>query len=510
MKTDSLSLYEIACHFCVSHIPGASIPATRLSKILESILHERSLTPLALEYLQKKNLPGLYLLATGRISYQDYLSALDPALVDKEQCARKEYLAQEAAKKARQLETQRQHQAAIKARKEREAARKAELKQKQQTAETARLAWEAKWQLQSEKNRQAAEAAYKIRIQTPGYTEPTATEIAQYFRIRDPKALASPFSNILSALYQGRPLPEGYLPLLKLRSQQLHQLAIGQTTYESYILELERAEIALQQAEITRLEQIENQKRRREQAEAARIARESDPAYIARKKREEKCLKYGISYSEQLPEQLFLILEKLDSSTALSPDEFTWLISVGKRYYTQQVKRGYHRLEAQQCADNFKHTKDPWKAINGSAHYRKCDEPIEALDLLDQIVLPNASPAKLKSALSTTRGGVMRDLDRRTEAVSLGEQAHQLTPKDFRPCTLLGAVHMELGFYNLGHEWYQKAIERGATEKSVDSDIKRIYQQADKATREKMKAALLAEDPERFNWVKEKKHRKPR
>ena len=516
MEVKPPSFYEIACHFCVSHITGATIPATRLSKILDTLFHEKPLTPLSLKYLQQQNLPGLYLMATGRVSYQDYLAALDPALVSREQASRREFLAKEAErlaqeqklrlkKQKRQLEEQNRQQAQKAARAAQDDARRAEFKREQQAAEAARLSLEAAWQEQGEKNRKTAEAAYRMRMEAPGFQEPTAEEIAKYFRIRDPKALTSPLSNILNALYQGRPLSVAYLNYLKLSLRQLHQLAIGQTTYLSYISDIDRAEAAREQAEATRLAQTESRRLLRQQPEAARIARKNDPAYIARKKHEAVCRKYGSTYSDQTPDTLLLILDKLDSDTILSADEYAWLISAGKRYYTDQVKRGYHRCEAIQCISEFNRTQAPWNAINGSAHYRKCDMPAEALDLLDRVKLSGSTSAKLKSALLTTRGGVMRDLHRHTDSISLGEQAHKLTPKNFRPCTLLGAVNMELGNYSLGHEWYQKALERGATEKSVDSDLKRIYRQANKTTRENMKAFLLAEDPIRFGWVKDQK-----
>lgn len=509
MEVNHPTFYEIACHFCVSHIPGATIPATRLSKILEAIFHGKPLTPLSLKYLQQQNLPGLYLLTTERISYQDYLAALDPALVSREQAARREYLAKEAERLAqeqeRQLAERSRRQAEKAARTARDAARRAEFKREQQAAEAARLSLAATWQKQGEKNRQAAEAAYRMRMETPGYQEPTAKEIAMYFRIRDPKALTSPLSNILNALYQGRPLSAAYLNYLKLGLSHLHRLAVGQITYESYILELDRAEAERKQAEAARLAEIESRRLLREQAEAARIARENDPAYIARKKLEAVFRKYGCTYSDQTPDTLLLILDKLDSDTALSADEYAWMISAGKRYYTEQVKRGYHRCEAIQFLNEFNRTQDPWSAINGSAHYRKCDMPAEALHLLDRVKLSGSTPAKQKSALLTTRGGVMRDLHRHIDAISLGEQAHRLMPKDFRPCTLLGAVHMEQGNYSLGHEWYQKGLERGATERSVDNDLKRIYRQANKPAREAMKAWLLAEAPLRYGWIKNQK-----
>lgn len=46
----------------------------------------------------------------------------------------------------------------------------------------------------------------------------------------------------------------------------------------------------------------------------------------------------------------------------------------------------------------------------------------------------------------------MRDAGRLTEARTLGLEAHELTPSDFRPCTLLGAVSMGLGNLAAGHK----------------------------------------------------------
>ena len=34
---------------------------------------------------------------------------------------------------------------------------------------------------------------------------------------------------------------------------------------------------------------------------------------------------------------------------------------------------------------------------------------------------------------------------------------------------------METDRYDLGQEWYAKAIERGASERSIDSDLRSIY-----------------------------------
>lgn len=95
----------------------------------------------------------------------------------------------------------------------------------------------------------------------------------------------------------------------------------------------------------------------------------------------------------------------------------------------------------------------------------------------------------------------MRDLQRWEEALRLGEKAHALEAGDYRPCTLLGAIHMETGNYSLGQEWYAKAVERGATVDSVDQDLRNIFNRADQAKKAEMREFLLREDAVRYAWV---------
>ena len=84
-----------------------------------------------------------------------------------------------------------------------------------------------------------------------------------------------------------------------------------------------------------------------------------------------------------------------------------------------------------------------WQAINASAHLRKCGAAGEALDLLASVPVQRLASPKPHSALLTTRGGALRDLQRRPEALQAGEAAHALLDRDYRPCTLLGALHMQ-------------------------------------------------------------------
>ncbi|MBK6999493.1 MAG: hypothetical protein IPH35_05850 [Rhodoferax sp.] len=74
-------------------------------------------------------------------------------------------------------------------------------------------------------------------------------------------------------------------------------------------------------------------------------------------------------------------------------------------------------------------------------------------------------------------------------------------PRDFRPCTLLGAVNMEMGNYGIGQEWYRKAEDRGATRDVIDHELRVIFRRADKTKRAEIKAFLLGEDPVRYEWV---------
>jgi hypothetical protein len=98
----------------------------------------------------------------------------------------------------------------------------------------------------------------------------------------------------------------------------------------------------------------------------------------------------------------------------------------------------------------------------------------------------------------------MRDLGRWNEALRLGEQAHG-SPDDYRPCTLLGAVHMEMGDYGLGQAWCAKAVERGATTDSVDQELRSIFFRAAQVKQAEMREFLLRQDPVRYAWVRPKR-----
>jgi hypothetical protein len=356
--------------------------------------------------------------------------------------------------------------------------------------------------------------------------DPSRIDLASKYFVTDlPGAIipATRLHNILENLEQGRTLSEH--PLMYLQQHgltALQQLARGEITYEAFCktaaeeqaMREQLVEAERQKEEAARLRKIEEDKAReairkakyerdRQCAEEARRKRESDPKYIAKMKNQQLRLRYGL---DQFIERQFFaglmdILHRLDDGNRLSDEDILWLTTEGKDYYNDILQAAFHEREAEFYTTEYKRTSDPWNAVNASGHYRKCNQAKKAHDLLISIPVGRQKASKLNSAICTTHGGVMRDLNRFDEALEFGGQAHALTPKDFRPCTLLGALNFEMGNYDIGKDWYVKATERGASERLIDYDLRGIFLRAAKAKREEIKVFLLREDPVRYKWV---------
>lgn len=195
------------------------------------------------------------------------------------------------------------------------------------------------------------------------------------------------------------------------------------------------------------------------------------------------------------------ILRKLDSSRRLSDVDQVWLKGQGRDYASQEILHAHHRLEADHFLKEFRTTGDVWQLVNASGHLRKCEAAEEAHKLLTNIKDSAVKQIKLKAAVRTTHGGVMRDLRRYDAAFRLGEEAHELRPSDFRPCTLLGALYMETGNTWLGHEWYVKAEERGARTDSIESEIRSILRRMPLESRKEAISQLMSIDPLEYAWL---------
>lgn len=322
--------------------------------------------------------------------------------------------------------------------------------------------------------------------------------------------------NAIDALQRGRPLSTLALEYLQQQGlAALHQFARGEITYETFCklavaerVTREHAAAAERRSEEARQEAREaawavQHDRRARQAEAARRARETDPKYIAQQEGRRLRARYGLDdFVEQpLLARVMAILRSLDEGNRLTVDDVLWLETDGRICYSGPLRSAFHEREAEYLSAEYMRTGDPWNAVNASSQYRKCDQPEKARALLTSLPLDAHASPKLGSAIQTTHGGVLRDLGRLDEALELGHRAHALMPRDFRPCTLLGAVYIESGELEKGWEWYSKAAERGATEQSVDHDLRGIFARADPARRAEIRAFLLREDPARYRWV---------
>ncbi|MCB1400155.1 MAG: hypothetical protein KDJ82_09945 [Rhodobacteraceae bacterium] len=188
------------------------------------------------------------------------------------------------------------------------------------------------------------------------------------------------------------------------------------------------------------------------------------------------------------------LLKQVAAEKRIQPEDVAWLSTEAPDCWTEKLQQAWHRVEALALSEEWERTSDVWAAVNASGHWRKADQPGKALELTGAALAISGLAGKPKSALSTTRGGAMRDVGRLAEAKKLGLDAHMLTPTDFRPCTLIGAVSMELGDLAAGHDWYTKAEELGAERGAIDHELRSLLVRSNPDAQERLRAFLLAQD----------------
>lgn len=193
------------------------------------------------------------------------------------------------------------------------------------------------------------------------------------------------------------------------------------------------------------------------------------------------------------------LLQKL-MARPISIDEKKWLDSEG--IVSDLIDKKFHLHFAHQHFQNWKQKSLPWELVNASAAYRKAEELTKIKKALDESYPFNIpkNEKKLKSALLTTYGGVCRDLKDYVNSIKLGLEAHEVTPLNFRPCTLLGAVYLSTGEFDLGHKWYGKAKERGFSQDAYDNDIKSVYFRASDEMKNRLKQNLIATG-HKYKWL---------
>jgi hypothetical protein len=313
--------------------------------------------------------------------------------------------------------------------------------------------------------------------------------------------------------------------LVRQNLNALHSLVEGKISFNQYKkevvndrikhqehLEAERLRLEkLRELELIQLkkqqEKLAQERKVREQAERERRKKlESDPKYIERQKEKNLIKKYDIYLYDIVDKhrsKLINILKLLDNNQRLSEQDAIWLNSEGRQFFTDELKIKFHRVEADFYINEYKTTKLHWHAINASSQLRKAKASKEAENFLENTEISLNKNKKLLSAYFTTLGGVKRDIRKVDTAIECGVKAHENNSQDYRPCTLLGAIYMENHEYALGHDWYSKARDRGAPEKSINADLRSILLKLDKSKRVEMIASLLKKDPYLYSWLKD-------
>lgn len=358
---------------------------------------------------------------------------------------------------------------------------------------------------------------------------PQPSALSKRFSVDDVSGAAivgSLLNTILESFASGRPISQARISFLRdkradafadliensisetefvARSAREKALRIELARQQSEAAEATRRVEAERAAEARRIE-AERQEAIRlsieSEREAERIRREASPEFKLRRMNQELLRKYEIVERVGAPtfKRLMQVLKTLEAGARLIAEDVVWLYAVihEHKFHFHRVLHVHHRREADTCIAEFKREADPWQAINASKHLRKCDASSEAIDLLKAVPETRLKQPKIKSAKLTTQGGALRDVGRLEEAQRMGEEAHDLLPTDFRPCTLLGAIHIQQGNYGQGHEWYRKAEERGAKSDSIESEIRALIRNMSWEKQRSAREELRRIDPDRY------------
>jgi tetratricopeptide (TPR) repeat protein len=199
---------------------------------------------------------------------------------------------------------------------------------------------------------------------------------------------------------------------------------------------------------------------------------------------------------------LYLVLKKLDQEQRLDPTEIAYLQDKNWFYAGTKIYICYHTIQATFYEADYQKTGNKWNIPNISSHWRKAEQTKKALKSTDNIDLDKIKEGKLKSAILTTRGGAFRDIEQLDEAEKCARQAITFQPSSHHPYTLMGAICYDRYQRSEGDEWFEKAIERGASRESIDSEIKKsLARMKDKNKREQMSRDLLKKDSRRYSWA---------
>jgi len=206
----------------------------------------------------------------------------------------------------------------------------------------------------------------------------------------------------------------------------------------------------------------------------------------------------------ELPlDPFYTIMQQLEREERLDPVLVVQLIEKELLSPEGRIALAFHRLEAVFFEQEYERTGNKWNLPNASSHWRKVYKPRQALKLTENLNFDKIKENKLKSALLTTRGGALRDIDELDKAEKCALKAIEYQPNSHHPYTLMGAICYERREYLKGDNWFEEAIKRGASPGDQDAEIKRVVKNAkDENKRREVVEYLLKKDPQRYAWAK--------
>ncbi|HMC64590.1 MAG TPA: hypothetical protein VKI65_06600, partial [Gemmataceae bacterium] len=222
-----------------------------------------------------------------------------------------------------------------------------------------------------------------------------------------------------------------------------------------------RDELAARQAE-------ETARARREQEVRQREA-------IARDESRRLKTKYGVDWYED-DSPLYPILLDLEGGRELSDSDETWL---NRNRLFPVLAFHYERVGL---------------LARAGSYWRKAQNPERALRITDNERVQNNSP------VLTMRGGAFRDLNDLDSAERCGFSAIKLSPEDYHPYNLLGAVYYQRGLPEQGDQYFQMAVALGSEEE--DESIQSALEKAAADEKKRVAEHLLKRDAARFAWAR--------
>jgi phage terminase small subunit len=200
-------------------------------------------------------------------------------------------------------------------------------------------------------------------------------------------------------------------------------------------------------------------------------------------------------------EPFYEIMLRLERGERLDPKQVVQLIEEGRLSRTGNIAIAHYRLEAIFYEKEYRRTGNRWNLASASSNWRKAGKPEKALQVTETLNWDKVKELDLKAALLVTRGAAFRDLEQLDEAEQCATKAMEYQPESHQPFTLMGALSYDRGNYTQGDDWFEMAVERGATD--TDNEIEKIVRMTkQKEKRREVVEYLLNKDPDRYKWAK--------